>query len=89
MIALPLIAAIIIPLVMAIYFVKRYYQMTAMQLKRLDGLTRAPLISSLQQSFAGTSIILATGQSARFIADSHRKVDSLSSIIHLSNAALQ
>ncbi|GAU91811.1 hypothetical protein RvY_03999-2 [Ramazzottius varieornatus] len=89
MIALPLIAAIVIPLLAAIYFVKRYYQMTAMQLKRLDGLTRAPLISSLQQSFAGTAVILATGQTARFIAESHRKVDSLSSILHLSNALLQ
>ncbi|GAU91810.1 hypothetical protein RvY_03999-3 [Ramazzottius varieornatus] len=88
MIALPLIAAIVIPLLAAIYFVKRYYQMTAMQLKRLDGLTRAPLISSLQQSFAGTAVILATGQTARFIAESHRKVDSLSSILHLSNALL-
>ncbi|GAU94483.1 hypothetical protein RvY_06252-2 [Ramazzottius varieornatus] len=88
-IEMPLVTAFIIPLFVAVYFVKRFYQASAMQLKRLDAITRAPLVSSLQQSIAGSSIIVATGQTGRFITDNHRKVDNLTSVIHSSNGALQ
>ncbi|GAU87187.1 hypothetical protein RvY_00074-4 [Ramazzottius varieornatus] len=89
MIEIPLTIVFVVPLMAALYLVKLFYQKTAMQLTRIDAMKRAPLISSLQQSFAGSNVIVATGNSNRFIAESHQKVDELTAVIHLSNGASQ
>lgn len=47
------------------------------------------MVSMLQESMSGSSIIVATEQTDRFIVENHRKIDHLTSVLHCSNAALQ
>ncbi|XP_055333700.1 LOW QUALITY PROTEIN: multidrug resistance-associated protein 1-like [Paramacrobiotus metropolitanus] len=88
LIVFPFLTAFAIPLFIVAYFVKSYYTSTALQLKRLDVLSRSPLISSLQESMAGSSIIAAMQQSDRFVLENRRKIDHVTAVIHCSNASL-
>jgi hypothetical protein len=66
-----------------------YCAATMIQLKRLDVLSRSPMVSMLQESMSGSNIIVATEQTERFIVENHKKIDYLTSVLHCSNAALQ
>ncbi|XP_055348777.1 multidrug resistance-associated protein 1-like [Paramacrobiotus metropolitanus] len=88
LIVFPFLTAFAIPLFIVAYFVKSYYTCAALQLKRLDVLSRSPLISSLQESMAGSSVIVAMEQSDRFILENRRKIDHATAVIHCSNASV-
>ena len=76
-------------LLFAPFFAQSYCAATMIQLKRLDVLSRSPMVSMLQESMSGSNIIAATQQTERFIVEYHRKIDHLTSVLHCSHASLQ
>ncbi|XP_055333699.1 multidrug resistance-associated protein 1-like [Paramacrobiotus metropolitanus] len=88
LIVFPYLTIYAIALFTVAYCVKVYYTSTALQLKRLDVLSRSPLISSLQESMAGSSVIAAMRQSDRFILENRRKIDHVTAVAHCSNASV-
>ena len=66
--ALPVIAVIF-------YTITGYFRRAVRELKRLDGLSRSPLVSHVQAVMAGLPSIRAYGQQDRYAADARRVVD--------------
>ncbi|GAV06013.1 hypothetical protein RvY_16055 [Ramazzottius varieornatus] len=71
----PPFAVILLPLGAFYYFMQRYFIATSRQLKRLEAVSRSPIYSHFQESVAGSSVIWATKQGPRFVAENERRVD--------------
>ncbi|DAZ92948.1 TPA: hypothetical protein N0F65_004040 [Lagenidium giganteum] len=55
-----------IPVLVVFLFVARYYQASARELKRLDGITRSPFINLVTETIHGIETIRSFGMSAAF-----------------------
>lgn len=66
--ALPVIAVVF-------YTITGYFRRAVRELKRLDGLSRSPLVSHVQAVMAGLPSIRAYGQQGRYAADARLVVD--------------
>ncbi|OQV17373.1 Canalicular multispecific organic anion transporter 2 [Hypsibius exemplaris] len=69
-------APVIIPIGIVYWLVQRYFIATSLQLKRLDSVSRSPIYSHFQESLMGSSVILATKQRQRFIADNENRMNT-------------
>ena len=75
LIAIPIFAAIILPLAVIFFVVQRFYVATSRQLRRLDSTTRSPIYSQFSETLAGVSTIRAYGATDRFIDESDDRID--------------
>ncbi|KAL4659053.1 multidrug resistance-associated protein 1-like isoform X1 [Arapaima gigas] len=73
--ATPLIAVVIPPLGLLYFFVQRFYVATSRQLKRLESVSRSPMLSHFTETLHGTSVIRAFGEQQRFINESNERID--------------
>ncbi|XP_055352814.1 LOW QUALITY PROTEIN: multidrug resistance-associated protein 1-like [Paramacrobiotus metropolitanus] len=73
---IPYFAAVIVPLAVVYFFIQRFYIATSRQLKRLDNASRSPIFSHLEESLAGTTMIIATRQTERFMHENDEHVDN-------------
>ncbi|OQV17405.1 Multidrug resistance-associated protein 1 [Hypsibius exemplaris] len=72
----PVFGAVIPPLGIFYYFIQRFFIATSRQLKRLESVSRSPIYSHFQESVTGTSVIVATKQTDRFILENELRVDT-------------
>uniref|UniRef100_A0A8C9U3C7 Multidrug resistance-associated protein 1 n=1 Tax=Scleropages formosus TaxID=113540 RepID=A0A8C9U3C7_SCLFO len=75
LVATPLIAVVIPPLGLLYFFVQRFYVATSRQLKRLESVSRSPMLSHFTETLLGTSVIRAFGEQERFISECNRHID--------------
>ncbi|XP_055339689.1 multidrug resistance-associated protein 1-like isoform X2 [Paramacrobiotus metropolitanus] len=71
----PYLSAVFLPLMLIYYFMQRLYVTTTRQINRLESLSRAPVLSHMQESMAGIGVIRAAGQIDRFIHENESLVD--------------
>ncbi|XP_078474764.1 multidrug resistance-associated protein 1-like [Lampetra planeri] len=64
------------PLAIAYWFIQRYYVATSRQLKRLESVSRSPVLSHLADTVLGRAVVRAHGQQRRFASDNARHVDA-------------
>lgn len=75
LIAIPIFAAVLLPLSVVFFFVQRFYIACSRQLRRLDSTTRSPIYSQFSETLAGVSTIRAYGATQRFIDESVVRID--------------
>eukprot|EP00795_Rhopilema_esculentum_P002810 gene2810-1037_t len=63
----PIVFAIVIPLVFAFYFLRRYYIKTAREVKRIEGLLRSPIYGHVSTTLLGLPTIRAFGVQSVFV----------------------
>ncbi|KAI8618185.1 P-loop containing nucleoside triphosphate hydrolase protein [Chytriomyces sp. MP71] len=69
----------LIPLMMMLfvyYSYQVYYRKTALELKRLDSISRSPLLANVSESINGLATIRAYGATDRFIQKNHRLLNN-------------
>ena len=71
----PSFAAVMLPTVIAYYFVTNYYRLTALQLKRLDSVSRSPVYSHFSEALGGMSVIRCFGKGQEYALANERKLD--------------
>ncbi|OQV17406.1 Multidrug resistance-associated protein 1 [Hypsibius exemplaris] len=72
----PIFGVVIPPLGILYYVIQRFFIVTSRQLKRLESVSRSPIYSHFQESVTGTSVIVATRQTDRFIRENELRVDN-------------
>ncbi|KAJ3120372.1 hypothetical protein HK100_012825, partial [Physocladia obscura] len=81
------IPAFLIPLVFMLagyYALQVYYRTTALELKRLDSISRSPLLANVSESISGISTIRAYGAINRFMDKNCRLLDNNNRAYYLS-----
>lgn len=71
----PLFLAFVVPVLICYYVLQRYYVATTRQLKRLESVTRSPILNHFSETILGVSTIKAYGATDRFISEVNRRVD--------------
>jgi ABC-type multidrug transport system fused ATPase/permease subunit len=64
-----------VPLLAIFVYVTRMFRRVARELKRLDNISRGPLVSHITASAQGVATIHSYGQGPRFVAENDRHVD--------------
>ena len=72
---LPAFLLALLPMLALFLYVTSFFRVAARQLKRLDNLSRAPLVSHLQATLTGLETVRAFGAQARFVAANNAFVD--------------
>ncbi|XP_063229527.1 ATP-binding cassette sub-family C member 3-like [Bacillus rossius redtenbacheri] len=72
----PLFVAVIIPLAFIYCFIQKIYVSTSRQLKRLESIMKAPILSHFGESLTGVSTIRAYRVQDRFTKESELRVDN-------------
>lgn len=71
----PLVLVAVIPIAFIYRIVMRYYLATSRELKRLEAVSRSPIYSWFSESLAGSIVIRAYNQTARFTAANEARID--------------
>lgn len=71
----PIFLAFVVPFLALYYFIQRFYVSTSRQLKRLESVTRSPILNHFSETINGVTTIKAYNARARFIYESDRRVD--------------
>lgn len=58
----------LVPMVVVFYLFQKFYRNTSRELKRLDSVTRSPLVATISETIGGISTIRAYGSTERFEA---------------------
>ena len=75
-IILPFTLVAVVPLGIVYLGVQHFYRQSSRELKRLDSISKSPVVSHLAETLTGISTIKAFGGQARFDAQFLRRVDS-------------
>ncbi|KAG5675829.1 hypothetical protein PVAND_005699 [Polypedilum vanderplanki] len=65
----------VLPVIIIYYFIQKFYIETSRQIRRLESLTRSPILAHFGETVSGQSVIRAYAEQKRFIGDSESKVD--------------
>ncbi|EAT43549.1 AAEL005026-PA [Aedes aegypti] len=66
----------VVPFLFVVYFlIQKIYVASSRQLRRLESITKSPVLSHFEETFAGQSTIRAFGEQERFIRESEEKID--------------
>jgi ATP-binding cassette, subfamily C (CFTR/MRP), member 4 len=63
------------------YYLRKYYMITARQIKRFESITRSPVYSSVPSTLEGLSVIRAFGAQTRFLHSFNRNQDENTRIV--------
>ncbi|KNE66210.1 hypothetical protein AMAG_19363 [Allomyces macrogynus ATCC 38327] len=74
-VASPLFAAPLVPLLAVYYVLQRFYRATSIDLRRLEALSRSTLYARFTESLAGASVIRAYAAQRRFLTSLARDMD--------------
>lgn len=66
----------VIPLAILYAFTQRYFVQTAREIKRLDSVTKSPLLAHFSETLQGTVTIRAYGEQHRFMATNAQRLDT-------------
>ncbi|KAL2913401.1 hypothetical protein HK105_207146 [Polyrhizophydium stewartii] len=80
----PLFIAPLVPVIFAYYFLQMYYRATSRELKRLDSITRSPLIANVSETLTGLATIRAYNAAARFRDKNDALMDANNRCYYLS-----
>lgn len=72
----PLFAVIVVPFIAIYLFIQRFYIKTSRQLKRLESVTRSPILNFFGETLNGVTTIKAFGRCQRFIEEMNVRVDA-------------
>ncbi|KAI8906011.1 P-loop containing nucleoside triphosphate hydrolase protein [Gorgonomyces haynaldii] len=65
----------LVPVLICLYYFQKFYRKTSRELKRLDSITRSPLLSIISETLTGVTTIVAYGSQPRFMDTCYRIVD--------------
>jgi hypothetical protein len=71
-----------------IYQFQRLYVPTTRQLKRIEAVTRSPILSYFSETICGSSVIRAYRSQERFIQDIYKRIDSNSLFYFAANTGM-
>ncbi|XP_055860708.1 multidrug resistance-associated protein 1-like isoform X2 [Biomphalaria glabrata] len=77
---LPVLLAVIIPVLILFYIFEKIYLPTSCQIRRLERKWLSPVLSHASESYAGTSVIRALGKEVKFMGKAEEKIDFLHSM---------
>ncbi|KAL2913384.1 hypothetical protein HK105_207129 [Polyrhizophydium stewartii] len=80
----PVFLALVVPAFITFYFLQQYYRATARELKRLDSITRSPLIANVSETLTGLATIRAYNAAARFRDKNDALMDANNRCYYLS-----
>ena len=69
-------AALLVPVMVAYYYIQGFYRRTSTELKRLESVSRSPIYSSFSQALDGVSTIRAFGAQDQFRSGHKDRVDA-------------
>jgi ATP-binding cassette, subfamily C (CFTR/MRP), member 1 len=72
----PAFTALILPLAALYYYIPRYYLRTSRELKRLESVSRSPILGHFQETVTGVATIRAYRQVQRFALENEWRVDA-------------
>ncbi|TPX36938.1 hypothetical protein SmJEL517_g00979 [Synchytrium microbalum] len=75
-IVFPIFFAPLLPAFIYYYYIQKYYRQTARELRRLDSMTRSPLISHFAESLTGLQTVRAYGVQDQFRLKNRDLIDS-------------
>ncbi|KAI8867045.1 hypothetical protein GQ42DRAFT_150094 [Ramicandelaber brevisporus] len=75
-IQLPAFIGPMVPLFAVYYFLSRFYRKSAREIKRLDGVMRAPVFAQMSESLLGVSTIRIHGATNRVVGDFLERLDT-------------
>ena len=75
----------LLPIAYLYWQAQQYYSKSSRELKRIESTTKSPLYSHFGESIAGSSIIRAAGEDARFRRENCERVDRLNNLFGLIN----
>jgi ABC-type multidrug transport system fused ATPase/permease subunit len=75
-VAAPAFTALILPLAALYYYIQRYYLRTSRELKRLDSVSKSPILGHFQETLMGIATIRAYRQVPRFKLENEWRVDA-------------
>ncbi|KAJ3614567.1 hypothetical protein NHX12_018139 [Muraenolepis orangiensis] len=87
--SLPWVLVALLPLGLLYHRTQRFYRHSSRELKRLCSVTLSPLYSHFSETLSGLATIRASHASARFEAESVRRLEQNQRCLFLSNAAMQ
>ena len=73
---IPLVCAVILPVMILFFGIQKIYVSCSRQLKRLESVSRSPIYSHFGETLNGASTIRAFGLQNKFILESEAKVDA-------------
>lgn len=73
----------LVPILVIFFFMQRLYMRNSRELKRLDGLTKSPVVSHFGESITGLSTIRAYQKQSQFMQDCFRLIDRNNQAIYL------
>ncbi|KAJ1514976.1 Multidrug resistance-associated protein 1 [Coelomomyces lativittatus] len=65
-----------VPLLIVYYFIQKFYRSTSRELKRLDSITRSPVLAQFSESLTGIVTIRAYGEQERFSLQNQRYINA-------------
>ncbi|XP_078611217.1 multidrug resistance-associated protein 1-like [Branchiostoma floridae x Branchiostoma japonicum] len=74
-ISTPIFLAVLLPVAVLYFFIRRFYIATSRQLQRLEAVSRSPIYSHFNETLQGTSVIRAYGRTDQFGRQNQDKVD--------------
>eukprot|EP00058_Branchiostoma_floridae_P004650 XP_002590138.1 hypothetical protein BRAFLDRAFT_90871 [Branchiostoma floridae] len=74
-ISTPIFLAVLLPVAVLYFFIRRFYIATSRQLQRLEAVSRSPIYSHFNETLQGTSVIRAYGRTDQFGRENQDKVD--------------
>lgn len=86
-VVLPIVIAVVVPMIGIYAFIERVYVAVARQLKRIDAVTRSPVFSNLSETVEGVKVIKAFRASGQFKSIQLRYLDETISAAYIAVTA--
>ncbi|CAK4587383.1 unnamed protein product [Aphanomyces euteiches] len=82
MISTPWILVVYLPLVYLFYKLQRYFNLSSSELKRMEGISRSPVVTKVSETINGLSTIRAFNMGDKFLESQRRSLDHHISFTH-------
>ncbi|CAD6272620.1 unnamed protein product [Miscanthus lutarioriparius] len=80
---------VVVPVVIVLLYIQRYYIASARELVRINGTTKAPVMNFAAESMLGVTTIRAFAATKRFIQRNLQLIDTDATLFFYTNAALE
>ena len=82
MVSTPWILVLYLPLIYLFYKLQRYYNLSSSELKRMEGISRSPVVTKVSEAMNGLSTIRAFNMGDKFLESQRRALDHHISFTH-------
>ena len=76
LVANPWLAAVVVPIMLLYVYIARYFMRTSRELKRLESISRSPVLSQISETLDGLDTIRSRGRQEEFAEQLYRCVNN-------------